>query len=214
MSLKNKFIIRPIKLIFALTTLLFLSCNLNYNKKKEHYPISINLNPTEEIMDEEFEKINGERKYRDSLSFHIIEGNYKTGEKYLLVYCNKYTKLDSWKEYYPNGKLKVEGIMTTSNHLYVGKWNYYSENGLLDSSVNYDEKLDINYYEAIEIGEQRGFRLPECEVTLTSNGQDTNWQITKWRENVKHSGQTGVAILINSKTGKVTKPNYEIYSIY
>ena len=129
MFLIDEFIFRMIKsnLIFVLTASFILSCNFKNDKKTIQHSKSINLNPSTEITNEEFEKINGERNYRDSSTYSIIEGNYQTGEKYLLVYCNKDTKLDLWKEFYPNGKLKVEGSMTTSNHIYVGKWKYYSE---------------------------------------------------------------------------------------
>ena len=111
---------------------------------------------------------NGERQYFDSAYFSIIRGNYVTGERFFECYQNKLTKLDSTREYYQNGKLKEEGIMTSSNHIYVGVWRYYSQSGGLNSVVNYDNKQPISYFKALKIAETKGFRMPDIEVDETT----------------------------------------------
>lgn len=156
----------------------------------------------------------GDREYIDSANFYIIRGKYISGEKFIEVYENKLTKLDSRKEYYKNGQLKEEGIMINAHHNYVGVWKYYSIAGKLDSLIDYDKKYPISYFDALKIAAKKGFKMPHIEVTVQVDSSKTFWQITRWKENESHSGQTAEAILIDTKTGKVTKPNYQLISIY
>jgi antitoxin component YwqK of YwqJK toxin-antitoxin module len=159
-------------------------------------------------------RTSGDREYIDSANFHIIRGKYVSGNKFIDVYENKLTKLDNWKEYYENGQLKQEGLMTNGNHIYVGIWKYYSNSGKVDSIIDYDKKYPISYYSALVIAEKKGFKMPDMEVALQVDSLNTSWQIARWTENENHGGQTAEAILIDTKTGKVTKPKYQLISIY
>lgn len=159
-------------------------------------------------------RTSGDREYLDSANFSIIRGKYVSGVKFIEVYQNKLTKLDDWKEYYENGQLKEEGIMTNAHHNYIGVWKYYSSTGKLDSIVNYDKKYPISYFTALRIAEKKGFKMPDMEVTLKVDSLRTFWQIARWTENENHSGQTAEAILIDVETGKVIKPDYQLMSIY
>ncbi len=156
----------------------------------------------------------GDREYIDSANFSIIRGKYVSGAKFIEIYQNKLTKLDNCKEYYENGQLKEEGIMTNAHHNYVGVWKYYSTTGKLDSVIDYDKKYSISYFDALKIAEKKGFEMPDMEVTLQVDSLNTFWQIARWTENENHSGQAAEAILIDTKTGKVTKPEYQLMSIY
>lgn len=159
-------------------------------------------------------RTSGDREYIDSANFRIIRGQYVSGAKFIEVYENKLTKLDSWKEYYENGQLKEEGFMTNAHHTYVGTWRYYSTTGKLDSVVDYDKKYSIPYFEALKIAETKGFKMPEVEITLTTDSAITFWLVARWTKNRDHTGQTAEAILIDTKTGKVTKPKYQLVRIY
>lgn len=159
-------------------------------------------------------RTSGDREYIDSANFHIIRGKYVSGNKFIEVYENKLTKLDNWKEYYENGQLKEEGIMTNGNHIYVGIWKYYSNTGKVDSIIDHNKKYPISYYSALSIAEKKGFKMPDIEVTLQVDSLNTFWQIARWTENENKSGQTAVGILIDTKTGKVTQPKYQLMSIY
>jgi antitoxin component YwqK of YwqJK toxin-antitoxin module len=157
----------------------------------------------------------GEREYYDSAHFHVIKGKYITGELFLECYENKNSKLDSWKEYYKNGKVKNEGSMTTGNHIYVGIWKYYSPNGKVDSIVNYDKKQPISYFKALKIAASKKFIIPNIEVTETTYENRNYWQITRWIENKDHSGQTGEFIYIDKITGKtVSSKNVKLIGFY
>jgi hypothetical protein len=168
--------------------------------------------PNNEIKDTL--RTSGDREYIDSANFSIIRGKYVSGAKFIEVYQNNLTKLDNWKEYYENGQLKEEGIMTNAHHNYVGIWKFYSPIGKLDSIIDYDKKYSISYFDALEIAEKKGFKMPDMEVTLQVDSLNTFWQIARWTENENHNGQTAEAILIDTKTGKVIKPKYQLMSIY
>ncbi|MCW3083114.1 MAG: hypothetical protein JWP12_480 [Bacteroidetes bacterium] len=157
-------------------------------------------------------RTNGDRKYYDSAQYSIILGKYISGEKYIACYQNKLTKLDSWKEYYENGQLKEDGLMTNGNDIYVGTWKYYSSSGKTDSIVNYDTKYPISYFKAVKIAETKGFKMPDMEVTETCDITGNYWDITRWTENKEHSGQNAEFILINKITGEVIKPTNIIKS--
>lgn len=156
----------------------------------------------------------GERVYRNGLRYDVIRGKYVTGEKFFVSYEDKRTKLNTWKEYYKNGHLKEEGVMTNGNHIYVGVWKYYAENGTLDSAVNYDNQYKISYFKAIEIAKQNGYRMPGMNVTITFDKHKKYWQIVRWTENKNRNGQTGEGILIDTESGSVTKPGYKLRSVY
>ena len=145
-------------------------------------------------------RTSGERKYYDSAHFTIVRGKYISGAKFIDVYENKQTGLDSWTEYYENGQLKEEGLMTNSNHIYVGNWNYYSSTGKLDSAVNYDEKYNISYFDAVEILTKAGYKDQLADISLTTEDNITYWEITL---STKKVDKFQDAISINASTGKL-----------
>ena len=99
----------------------------------------------------------GESTYFDSLHFHIIRRKFKNGNTYIESITDHETKIDSWKEYYYNGLSKESGRMTTSSHHYIGKWEYYSEQGKLDSLIDFEIKEPISYFKVIKIAKNHGF---------------------------------------------------------
>lgn len=156
----------------------------------------------------------GQRASFDSLHFSIIRRNHKNGKLYIEAITDKKSKIDSWNEYYENGLKKEQGQMITSNHHYIGKWEYFSENGDLDSIVDYDAKQPIHYFKAITIAKENGFEMPDMEVNKTYEDDKMYWEVSKWTEMESGGGQTAETILIDSETGKVTKPEYQKVGIY
>ena len=148
----------------------------------------------------------GDRQYYDSSYFSITRGKYVSGELFLECYENKHTKLDSWKEYFKNGKLKKEGLMTNAEHIYVGTWKYYSSSGKIDSIVNYDNKYPISYFKALEIAETKNFKMPDMQLTEITYNNKKYWLVARWSEKPDHSGRTAECILIDKFTGEVIKP--------
>ena len=151
--------------------------------------------------------------YIDSAHFHIIRNNYLSGVKHFESFQNKLSKLDYHKNYYPNGQLKEEGQMTNGNHVYIGLWKYYSHEGEIDSVINYDNKYPISYFEALQIAEEKGFRMPDIEVTLNTDSSSTFWQITRWMGINSDWILTAEVINIDTQTGVVSTPKYTISGI-
>ena len=124
----------------------------------------------------------GEITSFDSLHFSIIRRKHKNGQLCIETMTDKKSKIDSWKEYYENGLKKEQGQMTTSNHHYIGKWEYFSENGELDSIVDYDAKQPVPYFKAITIAKENGFDMPDMEVTKTYEDYKMYWEVSRWTE--------------------------------
>jgi len=174
--------------------------SMNYSKQEGRNELNLGLNSS------------GKREYRDSANFQIVRRWYVSGSKFIEVYGNRDTKIDSWKEYYSTGNLKEEGLMTSSNHHYIGVWKYYSENGALDSLVNYDKKQTVSYYKALKISTKYGYTMPDIEITKTNEKGKMYWQVNRWTE--IEGGKSAETILIDSKTGEVSKPKNQLFMIY
>ncbi|WP_130735468.1 hypothetical protein [Flavobacterium sp. J27] len=162
-------------------------------------PISSNQNP--KLVSNE------NRTSKDSLNFVVIHGKYISGSKHVAILQDKNTKLYHWKEFHPNGKLKEKGLITKDNIFCVGTWEYYNENGKIDSIVDFDKKIKVSYFKAIKIAHQNGYKLPELEVDIEKIENKTYWQIRKW--NMKNGSGNSTTLLIDTESGKIRKPKYE-----
>lgn len=163
-------------------------------------PISSNQNP--ELVSSE------NRNSKDSLNYIIITGKYISGSKHVEILQDKNTRLYHWKQFHPNGNLKEEGTMTQHNRICIGKWNTYLENGKLESTTDYDKKLKIPYCKALEIAKSNGYEMPGLEVDLGKNDQKLQWQFTKWND--KGGSGTADIIFVDTDSGKVSKPDYQL----
>ena len=156
----------------------------------------------------------GKRTSFDSLHFSIIRKKHKNEKLYIEAITDKKSKIDSWKEYYENGLIKVRGRMTTSNHIYIGKWEYFSENGKLDHIEDYDAKQPIPYFKAINIASENGFEIPNMEVTKAYEDDKIYWKISRWKVLEDGVRKTAETILIDSESGKITIPEYQKIGVY
>lgn len=163
-------------------------------------PISSNQNP--KLVSNE------NRDSKDSLNYIIIRGKYISGSKHVEILLEKNTKLYYWKQFHPNGNLKEEGIMTQYKRICIGKWKFYSENGKLDSITDYDKKLKISYYKALEIAKLNGYEMPELEVDLEKSEGKLQWQFIKWND--KNGSGIANILFVDIQNGKVSKPDYEL----
>lgn len=150
---------------------------------------------------------NENREWKDSLNFIVVRGKYISGSKHLEIIENKLNKLYNWKQFYPNGKVKEIGLITKDNRFCVGKWEYYNENGKIDSIVDFDKKIRVSYFKAIKIASQNGYELPELEVDIEKIETKTFWQIRKW--NMKNGSGKSMTLLIDTESGKIRKAEYE-----
>ena len=191
------------KKLFVLILPFLLSCSsgkqITRNDLIFKGPISSNQNP--KLVS------NDMRKSSDSLNFKIVRGKYISGSRHVEIIQDENTKLYYWKQFYPNGKLKEEGKMTKNNRIYVEKWKYYSENGQLDSIIDYDKKLKIPYFKALQIAKGNGYEMP-MEVDLVKNEGKLSWEFTKWKSE-NRSGK-GDLFFVDTEKGKFTKSNEEL----
>lgn len=155
----------------------------------------------------------GLRYYCKSKNYDIIVRYHKNGKTFIEYVEDINKHLQDTKEFYDNGQLKEEGVMTAVHHDYIGTWKYYSSAGKLDSIVDYDKKYEISYFKALEIAKTKNLTLPGIEITLEIENNKTFWRVLRWKENKNHSGQTSEGIDINTETGKVTKA-LNHFSIY
>jgi hypothetical protein len=162
-------------------------------------PISSNQNP--KLVSNE------NREWKDSLNFIVIRGKYISGSKHVEIIEDKLTKLYNWKQFHPNGKIKETGLITKDNRFCVGKWEYYNEDGKIDSIVDFDKKVRVSYFNAMKIAYENGYELPESEVDMEKIENKTYWQIRKW--NMKNGSGNSTTLLIDFQSGKIRKAENE-----
>jgi len=163
------------------------------------------LTQSVQLIGQDTLETSGDRQYYDSAHYSVVLGDYVTGERFLKCYMNRKTNLDSWTTYYKNGQLKEHGKMTNSNHIYVGKWEYYKDTGQLDSIVDYDKRYPISFFKAIEIAKTKDF--PTMDVTETIYKDIAYWQFARWRQNKEGHGRTANILLISKQTGATLIPD-------
>ena len=151
---------------------------------------------------------NENREWEDSLNFIIVRSKYKSGPRHVEILEDKQTKLYYWKQYYPNGKLKEEGIMTKDERICIGRWKFYTDNGNFDRTINYDTLIAIQYIKAIEIAKKYDFKMPALDIDLVTIGNKSYWQIRKWI--MKNGDGISSTILISTTDGNMMKPTEEV----
>lgn len=162
-------------------------------------PISSNQNP--KLVSNE------NREWKDSLNFIVVRGKYISGSKHVEMLEDKITKLYHWAQFHPNGKLKEKGLITKDNRFCVGKWEYYNENGKIDSIIDFDKKIKVSYFKAIKIADENGYHLPELEVDIEKIENRSYWQIRKW--DIKYGSGNSITLLIDTESGNIRKAEYE-----
>ncbi len=155
---------------------------------------------------------NENRNWKDSLNFIIVRGKYKSGSRHVEVLEDKQTKLYSWKQYYPNGKLKEEGVMTKNERICIGSWKFYSDNGNLYRIVNYDTLTAIPYVTAIEIAKKYDFKMPDLDIDFVTTENKSYWQFRKWI--MKNGDGISSTILISTTDGNMIRPTEEVEKHY
>ena len=148
------------------------------------------------------------REIKDSLNFTVVREKYKSGFRHFEVLEDRLRKLFYWKQFYPNGRIKEEGIMTKNELLRIGNWKFYFENGSLKETINFDSAFNIQYFTAIEIARKQNYLMPEIEIDLIVIENRTYWQIRKWI--MKNGDGMSSTILIDTYDGNIIKSKEEI----
>ena len=155
---------------------------------------------------------NENRKCKDSLNFIVVRGKYLSGAPFVEILEDRQTKIYYWKQFYPNGQLKEMGAMTKDKTICLGKWTYYLENGQIDTTIDYDSMLPINYSQALNIAAAHGFKMPELDIDIVAIDNIQYWQIRKWI--MKNGDGISSTILINTTDGSIKVPEKEIEKHY
>ena len=90
-------------------------------------------------------------QWKDSLNFIVVRHKYISGTLFTETLEDKLTKIYYWKQFFPSGQLKETGAMTKDKIICFGKWTYYTEEGKIDTTIDYDKKLSIPYLKALDI---------------------------------------------------------------
>lgn len=143
----------------------------------------------------------GVRHTIDSLNFSIIRRWKENGTPIMESLINNLTDIERWKQYHDNGNLMKAGFMTVGSHTEIGIWRYYSIEGELESSVNYDELYSMSFCDFIEIAEGMGFYDETSDICFDIDKNE--WTIIQWTSFDNHS--EGKGITVNSITKEITE---------
>jgi hypothetical protein len=110
--------------------------------------------------------------------------------------------LQAESDFYYDGKLRCKGILIPNTSTLIGKWNYYSEKGKLDSVVDYDKKLKVNYIDAIRIAEKRGWNKNDFTVYVINYTKGISWEIIHAEKPAGDKDPLWSILEISSITGK------------
>ena len=146
----------------------------------------------------------------DSANFHVSLYHYVSGAMYSAEYIDTVTGIKDLKEYYENGQLKEAGKLTEENSIRIGTWNFFGENGRVDSVVNYDTRHRVSYFMALEIADKKGYKKPGMEISQVTEHKKTYWRVDQWKDMEGGGGEVSKSILINAESGEVSKPEYHM----
>jgi antitoxin component YwqK of YwqJK toxin-antitoxin module len=100
-----------------------------------HYTSYKTFYPKHHLVDTELDDTLGIKKHYDEQANLIFEKNYVTG---------------AYKEWYPNGKIRVTGVECPREcFILQGPWRYYTQDGLLDEIVFFSETTDVNRWDSV-----------------------------------------------------------------
>ncbi len=92
---------------------------------------------------------------------------------------------DTYKEFQPDGKLRLQGQLFKKGEFKAGNWQEYREDGTLKNQTNYDAAYKLNVAQVIDISRQQkaAFNMQDAYSRIlrnVKNGKPT-W-IIEWRE--------------------------------
>lgn len=142
------------------------------------------------------------REYTDS-TFKYIEYDsaqfriqYKyflnNGELFAIHKIDTVQKIDS-VSYFKKNVISWKELRTYPNGIHIGKWYKIKTK---KPFANYDDSLQVNYWEAIDLAQKKGFELPEIEVTMIMDLDGSFWGFYRVND-----AQEPQSLLIDTKTG-------------
>lgn len=151
------------------------------------------------------ESPDGKRAFVDS-TFRYVEydsAHYRIQYKYFLEkgelfavhFMDTLRKIDS-VTYFKKNRPSFTRKTTTPNGINIGKWHTLDPKRSV--YANYDDSLNVNYWEALTIAQQRGYSLPKIEVSMLRE-EDRDWWMFY---PLNHKGLSN-SLLVNCENGTV-----------
>ena len=162
----------------------------------------IYTNPDPEIIS------NAPSQWKDSLNFIVVRRKYVSGTLFSETLEDKLTKIYYWKQFFPNGQLKEAGAMTKDEIICIGKWTYYTQNGKVDTTIDYDKILSIPYIKALNIAKSYDFKMPDLDVDIVTIDNKQYWQFRKWI--MKNGDGISSTILVSIMDGQMVRATEEV----
>ena len=132
----------------------------------------------------------------DSLNYEI-ERRWRRNKKPIWESVRNTTiNIEICKEYYKNGVLRSEGYMTSIKGTPIGKWNYYSNKGNLDSTVNYERRYGVSFCEFYKLCKQRNLLGHSSSIGFIN--KERKWRITKYEDVDGSPIFTGIELQVDS----------------
>lgn len=189
--------------------LIFLSCALFHNcSSKDSEQLTNNMEENSGISEKYSTKEYSDSVFKyvekDSANYRITQKYFLNGEMFAIHKVDTINKIDSIT-YYKQNRISYTGQRTYPNGIDIGKWHTpdYSKSRI---DANYDDSLEINYWEAIEIAKKNKFTFPKIEVLMIQSG-NKQWGIYRIDD-----AKFPQSIMIDCKTGKMKKLEYNLKS--
>jgi hypothetical protein len=144
----------------------------------------------------------------DSLNYTVIK-DYDVNNKLLREWIfNDDTGIGLIKEFYSNGKLSSTGYMTQS-YIETGVWQFYSESGKHDSTMNYQHHK-VSFCELYNIVKSKG--LASRRTSYSADAANKTWIVQKWITTQK-GAETYDGIEVDMKTGRITQIHEKVQEL-
>jgi hypothetical protein len=144
----------------------------------------------------------------DSLNYTVIkdvDGNHKLLREWVF---NDDTGIGLIKEFYANGRLSSTGYMTQS-YIETGTWQFYSESGKHDSTVNYKHH-GLSFCELYKIAKSKG--LASRRTSYSTDAGNTIWIVQKPISN-SNGTEDYEGIEVDMKTRRITPTHKKVQDI-
>ena len=135
----------------------------------------------------------------DSAYFHITEKYFlKAKMPFAIHRVDTLRKIDSITYFKKNTPLYT-AIRTHPNGIEIGVWKQNDQQKSI--IANFDDSLQVNYWEAVKIAKQKGFNFPNMEVTIIQSTSNPSWGFYR----INNDKQMPQSLLIDTKTGRISE---------
>ncbi|NEN23564.1 hypothetical protein G3O08_08630 [Cryomorpha ignava] len=103
------------------------------------------------------------------------------------------------KGYYPDGVLKIHGLMYY-NQFQKGVWKYYDHNGKLERTIDYDEPFSYTWEDVLEFCDEKKINLLKNTTRISRNTIENK---PKWTIEWQIGTAESLEITIDGESGEI-----------